>query len=264
MGNSSKKLALKLLPDKILHFVKKIHYARVLRSISEKEEPDLNVLKYLVGPGECVADVGANIGVYTKYLSEIVGPSGRVFGVEPIPLTFDILRSNVRKLGSENIELRNCAISDTDGFVTMEVPKYDSGGENFYESRIVREQAANHLRTVVIPSLTIDSLFAGRRVHFIKCDTEGHELCCIQGAMGTIRTSKPSWLIEISGNPDDETSSAYQTFRILRESGYEAFWFDGTNLRARGLLDTSVNYFFLTSEHRQVLKQKSFPIVDRG
>jgi FkbM family methyltransferase len=257
MGNSLKKLALKLLPDKVLHFVKKIHYARVLHSISEKEEPDLQVLKYLVGAGECVADLGANIGVYTKYLSEIVGPSGQVFSVEPIPLTFDILRSNVRKLGSKNIELRNCAISDTNGLVTMEVPKYDSGGENFYESRIVCEQADNDLRTVVIPASTIDSLFSGRPVHFIKCDTEGHELCCIQGAMRTIRASKPSWLIEISGNPDDETSSAYETFQILRESGYEAFWFDGTNLRARSLLDTSVNYFFLTSEHRQELKSKA-------
>jgi FkbM family methyltransferase len=262
MGNISKKLAFKMLPDKVLHFVKKIHYARVLHSISEKEEPDLKVLKYLVGPGECVADVGANIGVYTKYLSEIVGASGRVFSVEPIPLTFDILRSNVRKLGSKNIELRNCAISDTVGQVIMEVPKYDSGGENFYESRIVREQADNHLRTVVIPASTIDSLVSGRPVHFIKCDTEGHELCCIQGALGTIRASKPSWLIEISSNPDDENSSAYQTFRILRESGYQAFWFDGAALRARRVQDTSVNYFFLTGEHRQVLQHKNFPIVD--
>ena len=63
-----KRLALRMLPERILHFVKKVHYAQVLRALSEEDEPDLKVIRHLVAIGHHVADVGANIGVYTSQL----------------------------------------------------------------------------------------------------------------------------------------------------------------------------------------------------
>ncbi len=176
-----------------MQFVKKIYYARHLRSISQNDEPDLKVIQYLVAPGHNVADLGAHVGVYTKYLSELVGISGRVYSVEPIPLTFDILRSNVRKFGLKNVELRNCAISDSDGYATMEVPRYDGGGENFYEARIAKEHAKHLFRRIEIAALTVDSLLSelDSPIHFIKCDVEYHELSCLRGAVHTIQGSMP-------------------------------------------------------------------------
>ena len=91
---SPKTVALNFLPDSLLTILKKIHYARIVRQISESDEPDLIVLRHLIEKGQCTADLGANIGVYSKYLSEYVGPSGRVISVEPVPLTYDILCSN--------------------------------------------------------------------------------------------------------------------------------------------------------------------------
>ena len=259
-----KRLVLRLLPESVLRLLKKIHYAQVLRSISQDDEPDLKVIQHLVGPGHHVADLGANIGVYTKCLSELVGTFGRVYSVEPIPFTFDVLRSNVRKFGLRNVELKNCAISDSDGYVTMEVPRFDWGGENFYEARIVSGHAKRSFRQAVVPSYTVDSLFSelDSPIHFIKCDVEGHELSCLRGAVRTIQSSKPAWLIEISSRPDDEKSTSYQTFRLLRESQYEAYWFDGTRLRVYGPRDTSINYFFLRAEHLRVLRERDFSIQD--
>jgi FkbM family methyltransferase len=256
-----KRLALRLLPDGVLHFAKKIHYARVLRRVTESDEPDLKVLKVLVEPGQSVADIGANIGVYAKYLSERVGPSGRVITVEPIPSTFDILRSNVRKLGLSNVEAKNYAISDTEGQVKMQVPKYDSGGENFYGARIEGGEMGDSVRSFVVPATTVDALLSTvPLVHFIKCDVEGHELNCIQGAAKTIERFKPAWLIEISGDMDDERSSSYQTSRILSDNGYKAYWFDGMKLRPRRPDTKSVNYFFLTTRQLECLRQKDFPL----
>jgi FkbM family methyltransferase len=262
MKTVAKSLALRLIPETALHFIKKIHYARVLRSISETDEPDLRVLKHFVSPGHHVADLGANIGIYTKCLSELVGTSGRVHSVEPIPLTFDILRSNVRKFRLRNVELKNCAISDSDGNVTMEVPRFDGGGENFYGARIVSGHTGRSCRQAVVPSYTVDSLFSELEspIHFIKCDVEGHELSCLRGAVRTIQSSKPAWLIEISSRPDDEKSTSYQTFRLLRESQYQAYWFDGSRLRVYRAGDTSVNYFFLRAEHLRVLRERDFPV----
>jgi FkbM family methyltransferase len=261
MALFAKKAVLTLLPDGLLQFLKRIHYSRTLQRITESDEPDLRVLRCLVEPGQYVADIGANIGVYSKYLSERVGPSGRVISVEPIPLTFDILRSNLRKLRLSNVEAKNCAISDMEGQVKMRVPKYNSGGENFYGARVENGEAGDSVRSFVVPATTVDALLSTLPlIHFIKCDVEGHELNCIRGAMKTIERSKPAWLIEISGDMDDERSNSSQTFRILGGNGYGAYWFDGMQLRPRRRGTRSVNYFFLTASQLEGLRQKGFPL----
>lgn len=259
-----KRLILSMLPEKILQTIKKIHYARTLRFISESDEPDLKVIKYLVNPGDHVVDIGSNIGGYTKYLSELVGIHGRVYSIEPVLLTFEILCSNLKKLGLKNVELFNCAISDANGSITMEVPLYESGGENFYQAKVVYENTNNSLRRIKVGSKTLDSLFSELpyNISFIKCDTEGHEPQCIKGATSIIKNSKPAWLVESSGDPDDSTSTVHQTFKLLNEEGYEAFWFDGTNLNKRHSGDRSVNYFFLLPKHLRALQEQGFPILD--
>ena len=90
-----KRLALRFLPDAALQRLKKNHYARALRDATDDDEPDLKAVRRLVGPGGTVLDVGANFGRYAKALADLVGPTGRVYAVEPVPLTFEILRSNV-------------------------------------------------------------------------------------------------------------------------------------------------------------------------
>jgi len=262
MKSLLKKVAIGFLPDSLLQKLKKIHYARKLRAISENDEPDLKVVKLLVGPGDCAVDIGANIGVYTRCLSESAGRSGQVYSVEPVDLTFDVLRSNVRKLKLENVALINAAISDSDGTVTMEVPHYESGGENFYEARITTAGSGGNLRRLTVPKRSVDSLFAEmpRRISLVKCDVEGHELNCIRGAARVIEKWHPAWLIEIGQDPDTPGTSARQVFDELARSGYQAWWFDGAFLRKRAAGDSSSNYFFLTADHLRIVQTKGFPV----
>lgn len=245
-----KRLALRVLPEGLLGNLKKIHYARKLRGATEFEEPDLVVVRHLVRRGSQVIDVGANFGLYTRFLSELVGPTGHVFSLEPVPLTFQILSSNVRSLGLTNVETYNLAISDDNRSVEMVIPCYASGGENFYEARIVPRMDSPDLRRVEVEARELDTLFGHlRSIDFIKCDVEGHELNCLLGASEILRKAKPAWLLEISSDPDDGLSSAYQAFLLLEESGYEAYWYDGEHLRHRQSGDRSNNYFFLTRRH---------------
>jgi FkbM family methyltransferase len=250
-----KRFALRFLPDRVLQKLKKIHYAKALRAASEQGEPDLKVVRHLVGPGSHVIDVGANFGLYTKFLAELVQPDGRVYSIEPIRLTYEILTANLRRLKLRNVEPFNLAISDDDAQVRMEVPRYASGGENFYEAHISAGGGAA-LRTVAVQARALDSLFGRlRAIDFIKCDVEGHELACLRGAESILRAAKPAWLIEISGNPDDPRSSAGEVLRRMREHGYMAFWFDGRHLRQRERNDRSVNYFFLTRRHLRLIPE---------
>ncbi len=232
----------------------------MLRKMSLDEEPDLKALKLLVRECEHVVDIGANMGVYAKYLSEFVGEGGFVYSIEPIPSTFALLSSNIRKLGLKNVEAMNCAVSDVSRMVTMEIPRYKTGGENFYMAHIVDKKAGGPavderdppaaVAEYRVQTETVDRLFAGssERIAFIKVDVEGAELDVLRGSTEVLDKFKPAWLIEISDSPDRENSKAARLFRLLADRGYRAFWFDGDSLHERRTGDREINYFFLTEE----------------
>jgi FkbM family methyltransferase len=255
-----KSLALTLLPDRVLLRAKKLHYLRSLRRFDPAERA---ILRVLIAPGDHVLDLGANVGWYTKVLSELVGPSGRVYSVEPVPVSFELLRHCVRKLRLNNVTLFNCAISDRDGSAVMEVPLYSSGGENFYEARLVeRAVGSGRLRRFTVALRTVDSLFTAvpAEVTFIKADVEGHELPVLVGAQGVIRGSRPAMYVEVTSDPDDLGCPAAALVDALSAEGYATYWLDGDRLVQRRPGDRSVNYFFLTENHRRALAQASIRI----
>ncbi len=249
-----KYLILNALQEKLLFQLKKVHYVRSLRSFSEN---DVDVVKSLVNPGEYVIDIGAHVGWYTKVLSEQVGENGQVYSIEPIPITFELLSFCVKKLKLRNVRLLNCGISEKDGSALMEIPQYRTGGENFYQARIVNEEMIDQsFKHYEIDLKSIDSLFLSLsdRITFIKCDVEGHEFSVIRGAAKFLANSKPAWLVEVSGNPDDHYSEYHALFEYLTRRGYTAYWYDGESLRERSLGVKSINYFFLTPYHLNIFK----------
>jgi FkbM family methyltransferase len=246
-------LALDMLPDRLLLELKKRRYLRVLKRLSSHDDPEFAIVRRLVRAGEAVVDVGANFGPFTRLLSEWVSPSGRVLSFEPIPDTFAILAWCCRRLRLRNVRLYNCALSDTTRSASMEIPRYPGGGLNYYESRITpngpkhdrRRHRAVQLRLL---DSFLDDLQGGT-VSFVKCDVEGHEWEVVQGARRLIDAFSPSWLIEVSTDPDRLSSTGAQLFRFLAERGYRVFWVDGSRLRERSRGDRSTNYFFLTETH---------------
>jgi FkbM family methyltransferase len=195
-----------------------------------------------------VIEIGAFVGFYTVYLSRLVGSEGPVYSIEPFPSTFEILTANVRKLDLRNVALMNCAVSDTEGFAEMEVPKWKWGVESFYDAKLIKGSGKPGLRHGTVAMTTVDSLVGGtgNRISLIKCDAEFHELECLKGGIRTIRDSQPALLVEVIMNPDDPGSPAYETFALLRSEGYQPYWFDGVYPHSRLQAERSQNYFFLS------------------
>jgi FkbM family methyltransferase len=255
-----------VLPDRLLHPLKKAYYCRLVRYLPKDFlETDALLVKHLVSAGHQVVDVGASIGCFTKLLSELVGELGRVYSFEPTAPTFDFLSNNVQRLGLQNVELFNCAVSDTEGTGTMVIPTYRWGSECYYDARLETAQIhGGHKsvnpswRSLQVRTRILDSFFGngGTQISFIKCDADFHELAILRGALRTLRHSKPALLIEIAPNPDDQESSAFETFALLRSEGYQPYCFDGTTLHPRRLGERSQNYFFLTPSHVAALQEK--------
>lgn len=261
------------VPEGPLHQLKKAYYARLVRHLPEDFlGRDSLIVKHLVSPGDQVVDIGGSIGYYTKFLSKLVGPLGRVYTFEPIPATFDFLANNVRKLGLENVELVNCAVSDRESRSTMVIPTYRWGVECFYDARMEADPVCDAYapnepswRSVEVGTTTLDSFFGGRsaRFSFIKCDANFHELACLRGGLGTLRNSMPALLIEVAYNPDDPATAGFQTFGLLHNEGYQPYWFDGKALHPRHQGERSQDYFFLTSAHIAALRAKGVAGLSR-
>lgn len=256
-----KSRALTFLPDSILQPLRVWHHRRTLQSTPDVDEPDLTVVRELVESGSTAVDLGANIGVYTKVLSDLVGPTGSVISVEPVPQTFEVLSRLIRSLGMSNVSCVNAAISDRAGEVVMELPNYKTGGTNFYQATVVAttdDDAIESTHHVRVPSLTLDALVAGKgKIGFVKCDVEGHELACLSGAQTMLGSYAPAWLVEVLGNPDESGTRAQQTFGIFNSLSYVSWWFDGHRLIKRRAGDRSTNYFFLKDEHIAHLRNRA-------
>jgi len=241
-----------VLPESALHRVKKAYYAYLLRHTPDSwEERDTVAVKYLVGPGDSVIDIGASIGGYTRFLSGIVGPSGHVYSFEPNPPIYDFLSHNVKELKLENVKLFSSALSDKKGTASIAIPRYRWGSECHYDATLEAKRARPDCRQVDVTVNTLDSFFAKRpeKIAFVKCDVNYHELACLRGGLETLRRFKSAMLIEILPDPDKAGGPAAQVFELLEENGYEGYWFDGEGLRKRQRGERSQNYFFLTREH---------------
>lgn len=175
------------------------HSSSVMR-VGIEEEPDLRLLPMLVGSGDLVLDVGANYGIYTRHLSELVGAEGRVVALEPIPVTCSVLRKNVERHEWTNVDVRQLAASDCDCELTMIVPEYPSGGENLYMARVDEVVPPENERRFTVRGQTLDSLTEDEEAwpSFIKIDVEGHELSALRGAARTLRECHPALLVELA------------------------------------------------------------------
>ena len=229
------------------------------RTFKKDEEPDIEVVEYFISQGDATVDIGANFGLYTYALSTLVGPSGKVFSIEPVLSTYQILCSIVKKLKLLNVSPLNYAISESISEVTMHIPRGELGFHNYYRSQIVSNEDKKNrdVKKVTVQSTTIDSLFRGKRISFIKCDVEGHEFACMRGAKEILEKQKPVWLIEINSCMDDPTTEAFRLLELLGFYGYSPWMYADKKLFPYKKKCNNINYFFLTETHVNSLKRRA-------
>jgi len=74
--------------------------------------------KYLRLPaGACVFDVGANIGLFTLFMSRVCDDA-KIYAFEPVPPVFALLQANATLYGN-NVTLYNCGLADESKTVTF-------------------------------------------------------------------------------------------------------------------------------------------------
>lgn len=179
--------------------LKRLHFGRQIKKNKFiYHEPEYKILHELVKSGDWVIDIGANIGHYTKRLSDLVGTNGRVIAFEPVPRTLSILAANVQLFTNSNVTLINAASSDKVDVVGMSMPDFSSGLANYYEAHLDENSTNNNLSVLTIP---LDLLSLNQRISLIKVDVEGHEASALAGMEKTILKYHPTLIVE-TGSED--------------------------------------------------------------
>lgn len=181
------------LPDRWQSELKRIYFGRqIIKGTFETSEPEYKILSQLIKPKDWVIDIGANVGHYTKRLSELVGAHGRVIAFEPVPTTFSLLAANVQLFAHANVTLINAAVSNKLGVVGMAIPRFSTGMANYYEAHL--SSAADSAFTVL--TLSIDSLCISERISLVKIDAEGHESFVLGGMQRLLSEHHPVLIVE--------------------------------------------------------------------
>jgi amino acid adenylation domain-containing protein/non-ribosomal peptide synthase protein (TIGR01720 family)/FkbM family methyltransferase len=87
--------------------------------------------------GDCVFDVGANIGLFTLFVKDRC-PNASVYAFEPLPPIFAALRANVSRFGLD-ADLFDCALSNRSGAVVASYYPGMSGMSGLYPDPVADE-----------------------------------------------------------------------------------------------------------------------------
>lgn len=168
--------------------------SRELALVDIREKLLTELLQSELREGDCVVDIGANIGYYALMEARLVGPHGKVYAVEPVPHNIHLLEDNIQLNNYGNVEVFQLAIGQHSGIL----PLYISDHPNwcsFYPSRNV----VGHVDVAVA---SLDSFLKDkRRPNLIRIDVEGYEYEILNGTSSILRSNMPLKLF-IEFHPD--------------------------------------------------------------
>ncbi len=176
-------------------------------------------LPQLVRRGDTCIDIGANLGYYTRTLSRLAGPEGRVYAVEPVPPILAVLRRNTARC--RNVAILPYALGTERRTVTMANDSvreegYFGTGRNF-----VNESGRHAAAEFTAEMRRGTELFAGlERLDFVKCDIEGYEVAVMEELRPLLERFRPTVLIETGGDNRPRIAALFAAL------GYRGFTLD--------------------------------------
>jgi FkbM family methyltransferase len=181
-----------------------------IRTCGRFEATELELLADLLrarGPSAVLVDVGANVGSYALYLSQV---AGTVIAIEPFPPVFERLEAAIRANGLHNVRAFPIGYSDVKGLLPFVEPLANNRGTGSFQPRggqatvqLPLEVGDEHLRLLEIS-----------KVDAIKIDVEGYERRVVRGLRQVIRSSRPAVLVEWNRGEDafNDPQSFSETF----------------------------------------------------
>jgi FkbM family methyltransferase len=203
----------KFILNKLYHIFLRYNY--YYRELTSSFEPEMEYILKLVKKRSNAIDIGANVGIYTKFLSKYFQ---NIYAFEPIERAYKYIKR--KKL--DNVYLYPYALSNKNDTIELTTP-IKMGVPRYGNSTLEKNIASNfeNYSTQKIKTKKLDD-FNIQDINLIKIDVEGHELEVIEGARDTIHRTKPVLLIEIDLYHLKNKDSFDYTLNYIQSFGYNA------------------------------------------
>lgn len=181
-------------------------------------------------PGDCVWDVGANVGLYSLSFSDLVGPRGCVVCFEPSKPNLRVLRRAVEN--RSNVLIKDVALGRERRRAAIVQGADDRGAT----SQIVFNSDGGHDVALIERADALTEAGAIPMPNVVKIDTEGFELEVLEGlgqllkssTLRTICIEVHFELLEKRGTPNAPSTIE----RLLSDAGYRVHWTDWSHIVA--------------------------------
>lgn len=140
--------------------------------------------------GDVAIDIGAHVGFFSTLFRLGVGPSGSVYGFEPMPETFQRLLRNVMYNRFMNVLPLPLAVSNQSGNAVFHIDPENEGESSLLTGR--GRQPCN------VQVTSLDEIFRDalpKRPRLLKIDAEGVELEILRGGQRMFETHAPDLVI---------------------------------------------------------------------
>jgi len=185
-------------------------------SIPEDDVMDAYTYRHMPKPGDVVWDVGAHAGATTYFLSQMVGPEGRVYAFEPDDLNYEYLLRNIELHQLQNVSAIKKALAGSTGTADFNMDGTMSAGL----SEFLVYSDKQLFKKVPIMSLPDACNEFGETPSYIKMDIEGAEVAVVEGARDFLRSNRIHFAIESYHRIGGELTCAILE-RLFSEIGYE-------------------------------------------
>ena len=180
------------------------------------DEQTLAVMRRCLRSSSNCVDVGCHEGSILREMLALAG-DGRHFAFEPLPGFYKRLVERFGHLA--RVEIFDVALSNEAGSSSFQHVVTNPGYSGLRRRRY--DRSYERVEAIQVKTDLMDALVpADVRVDFIKIDVEGAELQVLEGAMETIRRSRPVIIFEHGlGGADHYGTAPEEVYDLLSECG---------------------------------------------
>jgi FkbM family methyltransferase len=220
------------------------------------ETGNLDVFENLLQPGQCVLDIGANIGLYSALACKRVGPTGRVIAVEPSAENCGFIRQTAERNGFAQLSVNQKAAGASRAEAFLYLCSNNKADHRVFDQSHQRDR-------VPVEILPLDDLLDGlqvTRVDVMKIDTQGYEAFVFDGMKRLLQDKRPlkimmefwPWGIEQSGRQPAEL------LQTIKAHGFTVTEIGDDGVSAAPLTDfTAILNLRLERQHTNLLLERS-------
>lgn len=223
MRKTVKRIILLLPKSELLYRLSRkiVDYRRNENNCDIETNGELDFIKKNKKKFRTIFDVGANVGEWTKLVSDII-PESRIYSFEPSRSTFKILH---KQNFSDQVSLHNIGLGEKNEIKDLFIHANDStlnsvflrGNDSFKQDAQI-ERANFETFDFFCTKNNINN------ISFLKIDTEGNELSVLKGAKQCIKEGKINAIqFEYGGTYIRAGTLLKDMFEFFEDKPYDVF-----------------------------------------